>query len=175
MNEEYNYKKIEEIEINSKLIKSIHFKPIKAPIVCLIVGLALMFVNNLLVRIMAAFFVVMALLVFKFVEDKKVADVYEDGCLIYNPNDQSLAYFVNFSDIKQWEVSHDNGHDSIIFTFNDDNRTLFDTFQINQAYEALNQVIHDKERRVVEAKKNKEKHWEIRNPFKKWMKKKDDK
>ena len=172
MNEEYKYTKIEEIKIESKLIKSIHFKPIKAPIICLVLGLAMMFINNLYVRIIAALFVLMALFVFKFVEDKKVADIYEDGCLIINPRDASFGYYIKYDDIKMWEVSHENGHDSIIFTFNDGNRTLFDTFQANIAYDALNSIIHDKEKRVVQVKKNKEMHWEIRNPFKKWFNKK---
>ena len=118
-----------------------------------------------------AVFILMAFIVFKYVEDKKVADIYTDGCLIYNPKDSSMGYFVKYDDIKEWEVTHDNGHDSIIFTFNDGNRTFFDTFQANKAYDALNSVIHDKEKRVVQAKKNKEMHFEIRNPLD-WFKKK---
>lgn len=173
MNEEYNYKKIEELNISSKLVKSIMFKPRLAPIICFIIGGGLMFINNLLVRILAAFFIVMAFVVFVYVEDKKVADIYEDGCLIYHSKDQSLGCYIAFKDIREWEVSHESGHDSIIFTFNDGNRTFFDTFQANKAFDALNSVIHDKEKRVVQAKKNKEMHWEIRNPFKKWFNKKD--
>lgn len=171
MNEVYNYKKISEIEISTKLIKSVMFKPKTAPIICIIFGIGLMLINNLLVRIIAAIFIIMSFVVFKYVEDKKVADIYEDGCLIYNPKDSSLGYFVKYSDIKQWEISRENGHDSIIFTFNDGNRTLFDTFQVNKAYDALDSVVHDKEKRVLQAKKNKEMHWEIRNPLD-WFKKK---
>lgn len=171
MNKEYTYQKIEDISIDSKLIKTIMFKPKTAPIICMIVGLVLIFVNNLLVRILAAVFIIMAFIVFKYVKDKKVAEIYENGCLIYSFNDSNMGYFVNFDDIREWEVSHDNGHDSIVFTFNDGNRTFFDTFQANKAYDALNSVIHDKEKRVVQAKKNKEMHWEIRNPLD-WFKKK---
>ena len=171
MNEEYTFKKIEELNINSKLVKNVMFKPKAAPIICMIVGLALIIVNNFLVRLLAAIFILMAFIVFKYVEDKKVADIYTDGCLIYNPKDSTMGYFVKYDDIKEWEVTHDNGHDSIIFTFNDGNRTFFDTFQANKAYDALNSVIHDKEKRVVQAKKNKEMHFEIRNPLD-WFKKK---
>ena len=171
MNEEYTYQKIEDISINSKLIKTIMFKPKTAPIICMIVGLGLIIVNNLLVRLLAAVFIIMAFIVFKYVEDKKVADIYEDGCLIYNPKDSSMGYYVKYDDITEWEVNHDNGHDSIIFTFKDGNKTLFDTFQANKAFDALNSVIHDKEKRVVQAKKNKEMHLEFRNPLD-WFKKK---
>lgn len=171
MNEEYNFKKIEELNISSKLVKTIMFKPRLAPIICFIIGGCLMIVNNFLVRLLAAFFIIMAFVVFVYVEDKKVADIYEDGCLIYNSKDQSLGCFVAFKDIKEWEVSRESGHDSIIFTFNDGNRTFFDTFQANKAFDALNSVIHDKEKRVIQAKKNKEMHFELRNPLD-WFKKK---
>ena len=172
MENNYNYQKVEELNITSKHVKTIMFKPTIPTIICFIVGAALLFVNIWLVRILGVFFLIMSFLVYKFVSDKKVCDIYEDGCIIYNPNDQSLAYFVDYNDIKEWEVSHDNGHDSVIFTFNDGNRTFFDTFQVNAAYEALDSVIHNKEKRAVQAKKNKEMHFEIRNPFKKWMNKK---
>lgn len=172
MENNYNYQKIEDINITSKHIKTIMFKPTYPTIICLLIGVALLFINNWLVRILGIFFVIMAFLVYKFVKDRKVCDIYESGCLIYNSSDQNLVYFIDYNNIKEWEVSHDNGHDSIIFTFNDGNRTLFDTFQVNAAYAALDSVIHDKEKRVVQAKKNKEMHFEIRNPFKKWMNKK---
>ena len=172
MKEEYSFKKIEELNINSKLKKTIMFKPKTAPIICMIVGVGLIFVNNLLVRILAAFFIIMAFIVFKYVSDKKVAEVYETGCLIYNPKDPSTGYFVEFDKVKEWEVSHENGHDYVVFTFGDGNRTFFDTFETNKAYSALDSLIHDKEKRVVQAKKNKEMHWEFRNPLDLFKKKK---
>lgn len=163
----YNYQKLEDIKIDSALVKSVNFKPKSAPIVCLLIGILMMIVNNFLVRLLGAFFIIMALVVFKFVEDRKVIDVYEKGCLLYHPKDQTLGYYLNYDDVKMWKVSRENGHDQIIFTLRDGNRTFFESFQISKAYNALDSIIHDKEERAIQAKKNKQMHWEIRNPFKK--------
>lgn len=162
----YNYQKLEDIKVDSPLKKSVMFKPKAAPIICFIIGVPLMFVGNFLVRLLGAFFIIMALIVFKFVEDRKVIDIFEKGCIIYHPRDNTLGYYLKYDDIKEWKVSHENGHDSIIFTLKDGNRTLFDSFEINKAYNALDEIIHDKEERAVQAQKNKNMHWEIRNPFK---------
>ena len=163
----YNYQKLEDIQINSELVKSIMFKPKKAPIIIIVVGAPLMFVNIFLVRLLGAFFIIMALVVLRFVEDRKVIDIYKEGCLIYHPRDNSLGYYLKYDDVVEWKVNHESGHDQIIFTLKDGNKTFFDSFEINKAYEALDSVLHDKEERAIQAKKNKETHWEIRNPFKK--------
>ena len=174
MTEEYYYQKIEDLNINSKLRKTIMFKPISPSVTCFIVGVAIMFVNNLIVRLLGAFFILMAVLVYVFVKDKKVADIYDDGCLIYHTDDQNLGYFIKYDDISEWEVSHEYGRDSIIFTLKNGNRAYFDTFQANKAYDVLDEAIHDKEKRVVQAKRNKDIGFKFPNPFKKWSKKKDE-
>lgn len=162
----YTYQNIKDIKVDSKHIETIMFKPRESQYICIALGIILFFVNHILARILGVFFVVMAFLVIYFVKDRKVAEIYETGIVIYNPVDIDLAYFINYGDVSMWEVNHDNGHDSIILTLNDQRRAVFDSFQISKAYNALDKVIHDKEKRAIEAKKNKEKHWEIRNPFK---------
>lgn len=171
MEKNYIYQNVEDINVDSNIVQTIMFKPVKAPIICFVAGVAMLFINILLFRILGAFFILMAIVVYFGIKDKKVVDVHEKGLVIYNSSNQSLAYYLDFNDIKMWEVNHDNGHDSIIFTLTDNQRAVIDTFQIEKAYDAIDKQIHDKEKRAIEAKKNKEKHWEIRNPLKNWFKK----
>lgn len=154
--EELKYQKIEDIKVDSKLVKSVNFKPKAAPIICGLVGFGILFINNILARILGVFFIVMAGLVLYLVQDKKTIDVYEKGCVIYNSKDNSLAYYLDFENVKEWDVSHDNGHDTIVFKLIDDNKALVDTFESNKAYDALQKVIPDKNYLVMQAKRNKE-------------------
>ena len=99
----YNYQKLEDIKVDSPLKKSVMFKPKAAPIICFIIGVPLMFVGNFLVRLLGDFFIIMALIVFKFVEDRKVIDIFEKGCIIYHPRDNTLGYYLKYDDIKECE------------------------------------------------------------------------
>lgn len=154
--EELRYKKLDEFNIDGKLIAIGAFKPIKSVVIIVIAGIALLFINNIIARILGLFFIVMALVVFFFVNDKKTIDVYETGCLIYNSKDSTLAYFINYEDVKEWDVCHEGGHDTIEFTLIDGNKAIVDTFQASKIFNALDKVIHDKNRIAIQAKKNKE-------------------
>ena len=154
--EELRYQKLEEIKVDSKLVASASFKPTKAPIICGVVGIALLFVNSLLVRILGFFFVAMALFVFFMVEDKKTIDVYENGAVIFNPSNSELAYYLDFDNVSEWDVVHESGHDTIEFTLLDGNRAVVDTFQSSKIYSALDKVMPDKAHLAVQAKRNKD-------------------
>lgn len=154
--EELKYQDIKSIKVDSKLIDSGAFKPIKSSIVIVIVGVALMLVNEFLVRALGVFFIAIALFVMFFVKDKKTIDVYEKGCVIYNSKDQNLAYYLDFEDIEEWDITHESGHDTVIFTLLDGNRAVVDTFQTNKIYAALEKAVPKKSHIAVLEKKNKE-------------------
>lgn len=155
--EELVYKNIEEIKVDSKLEVSASFKPTMRPIIVVgVVGVALMFINNFLVRILGLVFIVFPILVFTLVKDKKTIDVYETGCVIYNPADNKLAYYLDFNNVEEWDVNHESGHDTIIFTLLDKNRAVVDTFQTNKIYAALDKIIPEKNHIKVLERKNKE-------------------
>lgn len=154
--EELRYKKLDEIEISGKLVESGAFKPYKSVFIIGAAGLALLFVKSFYIKLLGLFFVAIALFVFFFVEDKKTIDVYENGCLIYNSKDSTLAYFINFNDIEEWDVSHEGGHDTIEFTLLDKNKAIVDTFQTTKIYNALEKIIPEKSHMAIQAKKNKE-------------------
>ena len=65
MNEELVYKPVEEVKAEGKFVKAIGFKPKVAPIIGGVIGLVLLFVNNIIARILGAFFVLLSFLVFK--------------------------------------------------------------------------------------------------------------
>lgn len=156
MNEELRYQNINEIKVDSLLVSSVSFKPTLAPIVVGIVGIAMMFVNVLGIRILGVFFIAMALFVLFFVKDKKTIDVYEKGCVIYHSNNKELAYYLDFSNVEEWDILHESGHDTVEFTLLNKNRAVVDTFQSNKVYSALDKAIPDKYHLVVLKKRNKD-------------------
>ena len=154
--EELRYKKLDELKPEGKLIATAAFKPITAPIVMGIVGIALLFVNEFLIRLLGAFFVAIAAFVMIYVKDKKTIDIYEKGCIIFNSSNSELAYWLSFEDVEEWDVLHESGHDTVEFTLLDKNKAIVDTFQSNKVFNALQKVIPEKSHIAVLEKKNKE-------------------
>ena len=154
--EELKYQKIEDIKTDSTLIASVAFKPFKSSIIVGIAGIASLFINNIWLRILGVVFVAFALFVYLCVKDKKTIDIYEKGCVIYNSTNSELAYYLDFDDVEEWDISHNSGHDTVEFTLKDKNRAIVDSFQTNKIYSALDKAIPEKNRIAVLAKKNKE-------------------
>ena len=152
---EYKYVKATDIKVDSALIGIVSFKQKVAPIICFIFGIAIMFVASIWAKILGTFFVIMAMFVFRFVEDKRTIDVYQNGVVIYNAKDNDLAFYLPFDDVKQWKASREGGHDSIIFELNNGQKTGVDTFQLDKAYEYLIKACPKKEEREVQREKNK--------------------
>ena len=154
--EELRYQKLEEIKVDSKLIASVAFKPIKSPIIIGIVGIVALFINNIWLKVLGIFFVAIALFVFLYVGDKKTIDIYETGSVIYNTKNSELAYWLDFENVEEWDITHESGHDTVVFTLLDKNRAVVETFQTNKIYSALEKIIPEKNHIAIMAKKNKE-------------------
>lgn len=153
--QELKYKKVDSIKVDSNLIKSVNFKPKTAPIICGVVGLLAMFINNWPARILGFFFALMAVGVFFLVEDKKTIDLYEKGCVIYHTKDNSLAYYLGYDDISEWDIKKESGHDSVVFTLLDKKRAVVDTFQTSKIYHVLEEVMPEKSFIKMQAERNK--------------------
>ena len=153
---ELRYQKLDELKPEGKIIASAAFKPILAPIIIGVMGIVLLFVPIFLIRVLGVFFAGMAAFVLIYVKDKKTIDVYEKGCIIFNSKDQTLAYYLSFEDIEEWDVLHESGHDTIEFTLLDKNKAIVDTFQSNKIYNALQKAVPEKSHIAVLERKNKE-------------------
>lgn len=153
--EELRYQRLEEIQVESKMLESVAFKPTRSPIIIGVFGVAALFVNNWWLRILGIIFIVYASIVLFSVKDKKTIDIYETGMIIYNPKDSEYAYWLDYENVEEWDITHESGHDSVIFTLIDKNRAVVDTFQTNKIYNALDKVIPQKNHLAVMAEKNK--------------------
>ncbi len=157
--EELVYSNIEDIKIETKLVKNVNFKPKTAPIICLVAGVGIMFVSGVFAKILGVFFIVMGAAVLKFVPDRKIIDIYQDGALIYRASDQKMGFFLKYDDIKMWKASREEGHDCIIFVLNSGYKLSVETFELNKAFEALMKVAGSKEERAIQHEKNKKMKW----------------
>ena len=168
------YIPVQDCKSEGNFVKAICFKPKKAPIVCLVLGVLLMIPNLMPVRLLGAFFILMALAVLKLVQDYKVMDIFDKGIMIYGDREAKTACFVTFDEIESWLVSHEEGHDTVDLKLKDGGRIVKDTFEADVAYRVLSTLIREKDEKYIQALKNREKPLSIpdamrniRNSFKK--------
>ena len=153
---ENRYIPVEECKSEGNFVKAICFKPKKAPIVCLITGILLMIPNNMIVRLLGVFFILMALGVMKLVRDYKVMDIFDKGIMFYGDRETKTACFVPFEEIESWLVSHENGHDTVEIKMKDGGRIIKDTFEADRAYKTLYSLIREKDEKYIQALKDRE-------------------
>ena len=154
---EVKYIPVEECKAQGNFVKAVCFKPKKAPIVCIILGMAMFIPNNLYIRILGLFFILMAFAVLKLVKDYKVMDIFDEGVMVYGDHDAKLAYFFTFDEMKSWLVNHEDGHDTIEFKLNDGTYIVKDTFEAEKAYRALYSLVKEKDEKYLNALKDREK------------------
>lgn len=155
------YIDLRDLKTKGKFLKAINFKPKIAPLMCLIVGMLLFIPNNLYVRLIGLVFIIMSFIVFRFVKDYKVIDIFDEGVLIYNSENENEGMFIEFDDIQKWAINHQNGHDTIEFTLNNGKKIIKDSFEVDRAYRLLYNLIKEKEERYIQAQKNKELQFNI--------------
>ena len=163
---EKRYIPVEECKSEGNFVKAICFKPKKAIIICFAIGLLLMIVNNLIVRLLGIFFMVMAFAVYKLVRDYKVMDIFDKGIMFYGDEEAKSACFISFDEIESWLVSHENGHDTVEIKLNSGERIIKDTFEADKAYRALSSLLHEKDEKYLKALKDREKALSIPDAMK---------
>ena len=157
------YLDIKDVKTDGQFVKAICFKPRTAPIICVVIGILLLIPDNLYVRLLGMLFVIMSYVVFRYVDDFKVMDIYDKGILFYEPKDSSKACFVSYDEISMWAIRHDDGHDTIEFTLDDGSLIINNTFDTDRAYHVLYELIKEKEERYIQHQKNKDIEFNIPN------------
>ncbi|MBQ1566583.1 MAG: hypothetical protein IIZ80_01680 [Erysipelotrichaceae bacterium] len=147
---------IEEVNTEGSFVKAICFKPKTAPIICMIIGVLLLVLRNIYTIILGAFFIIMAFLVLKFVEDYKVMDIFDKGIMFYGDKECRSACFIPFEQIRMWSIKREDGHDLVEFELENGEKIGRDTFEADKAYRALYALIKEKEDKYITAEKNKD-------------------
>lgn len=155
--DKFDYLPIEEVKGQGSFVKAVCFKPKKAPIICIILGILLMIPNNMYVRLLGTFFILMALAVLKLVKDFKVMDIFDQGIMYYGDREAKSAIFIPFDEIESWNVDHSGGHDVVEVKLKDGRQIMRDTFEADLAYKALYSLIREKDLKYIQAKKDAEK------------------
>ncbi len=154
---------IEEVKTQGNFVKAVCFKPKTAPVICAITGVLLILFRNIYTIILGVFFIIMALLVLKLVEDYKVLDIFDQGIMIYGDKENKTACFIPFTDLKVWSIKRENGHDLIEFELENGEKIGRETFEVDKAYRALIRLVREKEDKYIEAQKNKDRPLSIPN------------
>ena len=147
------YVPLEKVKTEGNFAKAICFKPEVAPIVCGIVGILLLFINNTIARLLGVFFVAMAALVLFLVKDYKIMDIFSKGILLYGDFEAKTACFIPYDDVDTWEVEHVQGHDTIQINLKGGEVIIKDSFQADKAMRAMFAFAKEKEVRYIKAEK----------------------
>ena len=170
---ELNSVSINELNLSGKYLNTIMYKPTLSIYIIFFCSIfLLLFVHQLFAILLGIFLAVMSAFVMFGVQDYKVADVYDDGILIYADETGEKGAKINLEDIVEWSVlSNDTASNAIMLKLQDGRTIYKNTFQMNKAYKSLMAVLNGKETRQIEMEKNKNKELVFRNPFKNWFKK----
>ena len=149
------YTKVEDVKPEGSFIRAITFKPKFAPILVGAFGIAMLFINNTIVRILGAFCVLLAFVVLKEVQDYKVMDIFDKGVMFYGDREAKTACFVPYDSVKQWSVDREGGHDTLMFELTDNKVVMVDTFEASKAYRTLYSLVKEKEKNYIRLKNSK--------------------
>ena len=152
----FDFIPVEEVKPEGQFLKAVCFKPKRAIYSCFIIGVALMFINNLYARLLGIFFMAMSVVVLKMVNDHKVIDIFDKGVMIYGDDENKTACFIKYDDIVEWNIRHEDGHDTICFDLGNDQKIYKDSFEVDSAYRTLYGLMREKESGYIKAQKLKE-------------------
>lgn len=152
---EIKYKNLNEIKIESKLLKRIKYKSIILEILPIFVGLPLLFVNLIIVKIVGIVFIGTSIISMLKIKDYRVVDIFENGFLFYNEKNNEEGSFVKFENVRAWKTNTEKDDFGCILVELDDNTLIKkQTFQTTRFYSTLrNTPLFEKE--VTQAQLNK--------------------
>lgn len=171
---DFEFIDVEDCRCEGSFVNAVCFKPKKAPLVCIVLGILLLIPNSLLSRILGIFFIAMAIAVLVLVKDYKVMDIFTRGIMVYGGREASKALFIPFDEVESWNVNHDNGHDTVEIKLADGRMLVKDTFEADRAYKMLYMLAREKDAKYIKALKDRERSLSIpdalnniRNSFRK--------
>ena len=164
-NEKYLPKEL--VNCDGILKAEITYKPVFSVYIGLVIGCLLCATLIWQIVILGVFVLALTVVIFKFVNDYKVMDIYDNFLIIY-AIEEPLARRVDFADIKEWSCKPGlSSSDSVMIVLNDGEVIYKDTFKINKVYKCLNKLIKEKESRVIKEKEKEGSKLVFKNPFKK--------
>ncbi len=165
------YQDIAEVQTRGNKIKSIGYKPVVATVIMALLAVAFIITLKTIAILLGVFILIIDVITIVCVKDRTVMDIYDQGVLLYDSEDRTKAYFIDYADVERWTAKKDSGaNEAIYFKLNDGTEVYKNTFQSARAFRQLNLLIGDKEELAIKSK-----NWQvsIKNPFKDWFKKKD--
>ena len=163
--------KISEIDLhNENKIGAVRYAPILSCIIIGAVSLIFVILSMLpqkkiwLLFGLGIFCAAMAVFVYRNLEDKPTIDVYETFMILYDPDDITLGRQVMYDDIEEWNVVPNSN--SVRFLMKDGKEMFKDTFNGEDVYKYLIQVMPDKEKVEKEKERNRKSKLRFHNPFK---------
>lgn len=133
-----------------KSIKSFMFKPTIAIWTMFAFGLALLFTPLWLLGILIL--ILVGAVVF-LIPNRKVLDIYEDGILIYDRNEQDIAQDIRFNIIKEWKIQSGKASGvMLILLLEDDYYACCEVNNSTKLVSILNGLIPEKEANYIRLK-----------------------
>lgn len=135
---------------------TMNYKPIGSYLYLLVFSLFLLYIDSVYSRMIGIVLLMFIIVVFIYTKDKKIIDFYSDGLIIYHPDNENKAYYLDNNDIKAWSIDGTNKMINIMLI---DNRQLsIETLRYFKAYNLFNKSLKDKKvkSKIEEIRKKKE-------------------
>ncbi|MBQ6333585.1 MAG: hypothetical protein IJI46_00725 [Erysipelotrichaceae bacterium] len=151
-----NYIERKNIVCDGVFIGTLNFKPLGAIGFVTILGAALIMLRTQIPIIIGILLILLGIVAFFAIKDKKLIDFYSDAAVIYDPQDNDRAYKLDYEDLDYWSV--DSANRVIFFVLKDERVIRIDSMRYVHAYNLLAKTIPGKkERSRLEKFRNKSK------------------
>lgn len=132
-----------------KLKKKVNYKPIFPLVVIIALGVLLISVRNAFGYFVGGFFVALGLLAIT-TKDRKVAELYEQGLVVFDKEEKPLIDFP-YSEIKEWNMGMEQAN-AIWFKLQSGREITISSLNLNGANQFLRKRFLDKETKTIKEK-----------------------
>ncbi|MBR0473386.1 MAG: hypothetical protein IJJ19_00130 [Erysipelotrichaceae bacterium] len=163
---------INAINITGNLVKSIMFKNNISAYIIMVCGAFLFLLRNIWGYLLGVFSIGIALFVLLKVKDHKVMDIYDDAIVMYADDEGKTAAKISFDEIIEWTIQNNaSGVDAVMLKLKSGEVIYKNTFQVSKCYDTLMKFISERESRVIQMEKNRQKEFNLKENVKKWFNK----
>lgn len=163
---------ISELNITGTPVRSIFYKNNVSAYIIIVCGVLLFLIKSIWAYLLGAFGIIIAAFVLWKVKDYKVMDIYDDALIVYADEEATKAARIPYDEIIEWTVQNNaSGVDAVMLKLKGGQVIYKNTFQVSRAYETLMKIIPEKESRVIQMEKNRQKNFDLKGNVKKWLNK----
>ena len=142
---------IEEPKLEETLLTTVMFKPTIAYIICVIMGVLLIFTKFWMTAILGLALIGVAIFGLFFIKDRKVFEIFDQSINVFDMEGKTF-FTVTLEEISQWACEKDNnGFECVKIALYNQDTIIRNTYFLGKVRKAFRKIMPEKE---VNATKN---------------------